>query len=148
MQGPLLETKLHVPAPPPGSVRRSRLAERLDRGAASKLLLVSAPAGSGKTTVVADWLACSRTSGRVAAWLSLDAGDNDPATLWSYVIAALRTVAPGIGERALGLLDSRQPPAIEAVLATLINDLSSTEGDITLVLDDYHQVHAREVQDG
>ena len=98
MAGPLLETKLYVPRPRRGLVPRPRLRERLDLGAASKLMLVSAPAGFGKTTLIADWLAAgpsAPTDQRSAAWLSLDQGDNDPATFWAYVVAALATVAPG-----------------------------------------------------
>jgi ATP/maltotriose-dependent transcriptional regulator MalT len=147
----LLETKLYVPRPRRGLVRRPRLSERLDRGTASKLVLVSAPAGFGKTTLLSEWLA-ARPAGlageRLAAWLSLDRGDNDPASFWAYVIAALRTVASGVGDSALALLDAPQPPPIETVLTTLLNDLGAVAGEIVLVLDDYHVIDAPEVQDG
>ena len=103
---------------------RPRLSERLSRGAESALTLVSAPAGFGKTTLLAEWLAAAPADGRSAAWLSLDQRDNDPALFWTYLVAALRTVAPGVGASALSLLQSPQPP-IEAVLATLLNDLSA-----------------------
>ena len=126
-------------------------AERaLDRGAASKLTLVSAPAGFGKSRLLAEWLAGTSATGgeRSAAWLSLDSGDNDPVTFWSYVIAALRTVAPGIGaQRAGAAAASPQPPPIEVVLTTLLNDLGATGSDIVLVLDDYHLIDSREIQD-
>ena len=147
----LLETKLYVPRPRRGLVLRPRLSERLDRGAASKLVLVSAPAGFGKTTLLTEWLAArpaALAGERLAAWLSLDRGDNDPASFWAYVIAALRTVASGVGESALALLDAPQPPPIETVLTTLLNDLGAVAGEIVLVLDDYHVIDAREVQDG
>ena len=147
----LLETKLYVPRPRRGLVLRPRLSERLDRGTASKLMLVSAPAGFGKTTLLTEWLAArpaAPTDERLAAWLSLDRGDNDPAAFWTYVIAALRTVASGVGESALALLDAPQPPPIETVLTTLLNDLGAVAGEIVLVLDDYHVIDAREVQDG
>jgi ATP/maltotriose-dependent transcriptional regulator MalT len=94
----LLETKFYVPRPRRGLVPRPRLSERLDRGAASRLTLVSAPAGFGKTTLLTEWLAAGPAAPageRLAAWLSLDRGDNDPASFWAYVIAALRTVAAG-----------------------------------------------------
>ena len=84
---------------------------------------------------------------RSAAWLSLDQRDNDPALFWTYLIAALQTAAPGVGASALSLLQSPQPP-IEAVLATLLNDLSACPNDVVLVLDDYHVIDARDVQDG
>ena len=144
----LLETKLYVPRSRRDLVLRPRLSERLDRGTASKLVLVSAPAGFGKTTLLAEWLAARPAGERLAAWLSLDCGDNDPALFWGYVIAALRTVASGVGESALALLDSPQPPPIETVLTTLLNDLGAVAGEIVLVLDDYHVIEAREVQDG
>ena len=147
----LLETKLYVPRSRRGLVLRPRLSERLDRGMASKLVLVSAPAGFGKTTLLTEWLAAGPAApadARPAAWLSLDRGDNDPASFWAYVIAALRTVASGVGESALTLLDAPQPPPIETVLTTLLNDLGAAATDIVLVLDDYHVIDVREVQDG
>ena len=105
----LLETKLYVPRSRRGLVPRPRLSERLDRGSASTLMLVSAPAGFGKTTLLTQWLAAGPAGPageRLAAWLSLDRGDNDPASFWTYVIAALRTVASGVGESALALLQA------------------------------------------
>jgi hypothetical protein len=147
----LLETKFYMPRPRRGLVSRPRLSERLDRGTASKLMLVSAPAGFGKTTLLTEWLAAgpgAPADERLAAWLSLDRGDNDPASFWAYVIAALRTVAAGIGESALALLQAPQPPPVEAVLTALLNELAAIAGDIMLVLDDYHVIDVREVQDG
>src|SRR5580704_7716567 len=120
---PLLETKLYVPKSRRGLVPRPRLSERLDRGAASTVTLVSAPAGFGKTTLLAEWLAAGPAAPadeRLAAWLSLDRADNDPASFWTYVIAALRTAAPGAGESALTLLQAPQPPPIETVLTVLL----------------------------
>ena len=147
----LLETKLYVPRSRGGLVLRPRLSERLDRGTASKLVLVSAPAGFGKTTLLAEWLAArpaALADEWLAAWLSLDRGDNNPASFWAYLIAALQTVASGVGESALALLDAPQPPPIETVLTTLLNDLGAGAGETVLVLDDYHVIDAREVQDG
>jgi LuxR family transcriptional regulator, maltose regulon positive regulatory protein len=147
MAGPLLETKLHVPRRRPGAVPRPRLSERLERGTAATLTLVSAPAGFGKTTLLAEWLA-SGTDGRSVAWLSLDRGDNSAAPFWTHAIAALRTVAPGVGASTLALLEAPQPPVIETVLTTLLNELGTVSNDIVLVLDDYHLIDAREVQEG
>ena len=150
MPAPLLETKLYVPGPPRGLVPRPRLSQRLDRGTTSKLMLISAPAGFGKTTLLTEWLAAGPAGPadeRLAAWLSLDRADNDPASFWTYVIAALQTVAPGVGESALTLLQAPQPPPIETVLTALLNDLGAITGDIVLVLDDYHVIDARDVQD-
>jgi LuxR family maltose regulon positive regulatory protein len=114
-------------------------------------MLVSAPAGFGKTTLLAEWLAAGTpapTSQRSAAWLSLDKGDNDPASFWTYVIAALQTVAPGVGASAITLLQEPQPLPIPTVLTTLLNDLGAIASDLVLVLDDYHVIDARDVQDG
>ncbi len=147
MPAPLLETKLYLPSSRRPLVPRPRLVECLDRGAASTLMLVSAPAGFGKTTLLAEWLAAAPADGRSAAWLSLDRRDNDPALFWSYLVAALKTAAPGVGADALSLLQSPQS-SIEAVLATLLNDLSAISNDVVLVLDDYHVIDSRDVQDG
>jgi LuxR family maltose regulon positive regulatory protein len=147
MPAPLLETKLFVPRPRRGLVLRRRLSERLDRGAEAKLTLVSAPAGFGKTTLLAEWLA-AWADDRRAAWLSLDQSDNDPRSFWIYLIAALQTVEPGVGAGALALLQSPQPPPIETILATLLNELSTTPKDVVQVLDDYHVIDAREIQTG
>ena len=153
MPDTLLETKLFVPRPRPGLVSRPRLAERLDRGACSKLVLVSAPAGFGKTTLLADWLAQWQVdvpkSGapRSTAWLSLDRDDNDPATFWTYLVAAVRTAAPDVGESALEMLQEPRPPPIQQVLTRLLNDLGALAGEIVLVLDDFHVIDSPEVQD-
>jgi LuxR family maltose regulon positive regulatory protein len=147
MAGPLLETKLHVPRRRRDLVARPRLTERLSGAAESALTLVSAPAGFGKTTLLADWLAVPAANGQPAAWLSLDRRDNDPALFWTYLVAALKTAAPGVGADALSLLQSPQPP-IEAVVATLLNDVSAISNDVVLVLDDYHIIDAREVHEG
>jgi LuxR family maltose regulon positive regulatory protein len=113
----------------------------------SALTLVSAPAGFGKTTLLTQWLAAAPADGRSAAWLSLDQRDNDPALFWTYLVAALKTAALGVGAGALSLLRSPQPP-IEAVLATLLDDLDAISNDVVLVLDDYHVIDASDVQDG
>ena len=126
---------------------RPRLSERLSRGAESALTLVSAPAGFGKTTLLAEWLAAAAADGRSVAWLSLDQRDNDPALFWTYLVAALKTAAQGAGASALSLLQPPQPPN-EAGLVTLLNDLDALPNDVVLVLDDYHVIDARDVQDG
>jgi LuxR family maltose regulon positive regulatory protein len=139
----LLRTKLYVPRAHPDLVPRDRLARRLDEGQARRLTLLSAPAGFGKTTLLADWL---HRRGLTAAWVSLDVGDNEPRRFWSYVIAALATIKSGLGEVAAGLLVSPQPPPIEAILTELANDVvayletAATNGHLTLVLDDYHAI--------
>src|SRR5437868_5159603 len=135
MPVPLLETKVYIPRRRHGLVPRPRLNERLKRGAEAKLLLISAPAGFGKTTLLAEWLGAP-VHGPAAAWLSLDQNDNDPASFWTYLIVALQSAAPALrpGASALVLLQSTQPPPIETVLATLLNDVSALSDDVVLVL--------------
>ena len=136
----LLATKLHVPGPRPGFVARSRLAGALGEGLARGLVLVCAPAGFGKTALLADWV---RSGDRRVAWLSLDAADNDPARFWRHVVAALDRARPGIGERVAPLLGPPQS-SFEGLVTALINELAARPGEdeIALVLDDYHLVDA------
>jgi LuxR family maltose regulon positive regulatory protein len=146
--GPLLETKFYVPRLRRGVVPRPRLNERLSRGAESKLTLISAPAGFGKTTLLAEWLSTVPAGRQSVAWLSLDQADNQPVSFWTYLITALQTAVPGIGAGALAVLHEPQPPPIETVLAPLLNELGAAATDIVLVLDDDHVVEAHDVQDG
>ena len=140
----LLATKLNVPGPRPGFVPRSRLADRLDEGLGRGLVLVCAPAGSGKTALLSGWVRCGQ---RPAAWLSLDAGDNDPARFWRHAVAALDRVCPGIAERVDPLLGPPPPPSFEGLVTALINELSAQPGDgeVPLVLDDYHLIDSQPV---
>ena len=145
-QDVLLATKLHVPTRRPGFVPRPRLAARLEQGLARGLLLVCAPAGSGKTVLLADW---ARRSGRPVAWLSLDAGDSDPARFWRHVVAALDRIRPGLADRVGSLLGPPSPRSFEGVVAAVINELAADPGadEVLLVLDDYHLVSAGPVDD-
>lgn len=145
---PVLDTKFYIPRWRPGLVTRPRLATRLERSVATKLTLISAPPGFGKTTLLAEWLATAPADGRLVAWLSLDQRDNHPVTFWSYVIAAVQRVLPEAGARADALLQASQPPPIETVLANLLNDLSALEHDLVLVLDDYHVIESAPIHDG
>jgi ATP/maltotriose-dependent transcriptional regulator MalT len=115
---PLLETKLYIPRWRSGLVPRARLIERLDSGFERKLTIVSAPAGSGKTTVLSEWLAADPVGERQAAWVSLDQSDNDPSLFWGYFIAALQKVRSGVGENALSLLHAPQSAPIEVLIAS------------------------------
>ena len=126
-------------------VERPRLTDRLVDADLPSLTLVSAPAGFGKSTLLAEWLAADGHEGRSTAWLSLDASDNDPALFWSYVVAAMQGVVPGAGQEALSLLRSSQP--MESVAASLVNDLADLPGEIVLVLDDYHLIVALELHE-
>ena len=122
---PLVATKLYVPPPRPRAVHRPRLIERLNESLHRRLTLISAPAGFGKTTLVSAWVAGFE---RPVAWLSLDAGDNDPIRFLAYLVAALRTIAPTIGKGVLGALHSPQPPPAESILTALLNDLTTLPG--------------------
>jgi LuxR family maltose regulon positive regulatory protein len=146
MASPLVDTKLYVPQLRRSLVARPRLSERLDRGAEAKLTLVSAPAGFGKTTSLAAWLA-QTAEPRSVAWLSLEESDSQPVSFWTYVVTALHSVAPGVGASVLPLLRSGQP-ATESVLTTVLNELnelSARSGGLALVLDDYHLADGPEV---
>jgi LuxR family transcriptional regulator, maltose regulon positive regulatory protein len=151
MLTPILATKLYVPPPRPEVVLRPNLIERLNEGlsASRKLTLISAPAGFGKTTLVSEWAAgCKRLEQKVrVAWLSLDEGDNDPTCFLTYLVAALQTVAPKIGQGVLGILNTTQsqPPPIESILTTLLNEITSITDDFIFVLDDYHVIDAKPV---
>ena len=139
MARPVIATKLYVPKSRPGLVTRPRLRERLRRGAESRLTLVSAPAGFGKTTLLAEWLEGMAGEDHCVAWLSLDPQDSEPATFWTYVVAALQAAVPDIGSTALEVLDSSPVPT-ELVLTTLLNELAGAPHGVWLVLDDYHLV--------
>ncbi len=138
----LLATKLHMPASRPGQVLRPRLTARLDEGLARGLILAAAPAGYGKTVLLADW---ARRGEHPVAWLSLDAGDNDPARFWRHAVAALDRARPGTGERVAPLLGPPAPTSFQGLVTALINDLAGEEA--LLVLDDYHVISAQQVHE-
>ncbi len=140
----LLATKLHVPSRRPGFVPRPRLVGRLEEGLARGLILVCAPAGSGKTVLLADW---ARHGGRPVAWLSLDVGDNDPARFWRHVVAALGRARPGIGELAEPVLGPLETSSPDGLVMALINELAAEPGEdeVLLVLDDYHLIDSQPV---
>jgi len=131
----ILATKLYIPAPRSGSVLRPRLIDRLNAGLRGTLTLISAPAGFGKTTLVAEWMGSDNLH---VAWLSLDAGDNDPVRFLTYMVAALQTIEPDIGVGLLHVLASPQPPPIDSLLIPLLNELAMVPQAVVLVLDDYH----------
>jgi LuxR family maltose regulon positive regulatory protein len=153
----LLSTKLYLPPTRPDLVPRVRLIGRLNDGLHRKLSLISAPAGFGKTTLVTEWLdTISSVSGGDSrseykiAWFSVDEGDNDPNRFMAYLVAALSRSA-GIkkttGEGLMSMLQSPQPPGIEAVLIPLINEIASSQVEIILVFDDFHVIHSSQVNE-
>ena len=144
---PILDTKLHVPPPRRNAVLRPCLIERLDEGLRSRLILVSAPAGFGKTTLVSDWAAgCGRLEVDVRpAWLSLDEGDGDSARFLAHLVAAVRTVAADVGQGVVAMIQAPQPPSAESMLTALLNELTTLPYEVVLVLDDYHALDSEPV---
>jgi LuxR family maltose regulon positive regulatory protein len=148
MVAPILTTKLHIPSPRPNLVPRERLLERLDQGLHHKLTVISAPAGFGKTTLLAEWISSRRRdpSSPAVAWVSLDDGDNDPARFSAYLIAALQSLDKGV----IGGNDSAEsatPSLYEIQLVKLINRVAARSQDFLLVLDDYHLITSHIVHD-
>ncbi len=141
-QDVLLATKLHVPRRQPGFVPRRRLLEALGEGLARGRVLVCAPAGFGKTALLADW---ARGGGRPVAWLGLDGGDSDPARFWRYAVAGLDRARPGLAGRVGPL----PPGSCEGLVTALVNELAAGPGpdEVLLVLDDYHLVDSGPVHE-
>jgi LuxR family maltose regulon positive regulatory protein len=143
--GGVLSTKLFIPRPPHGFVSRPRLLSQLDHARSRGLGLVSAPAGFGKTALLADW--CRRVTTPVV-WLSLDPGDNDPARFWRHVAAGFAEVRPDVARRVAPMLGSPDPMSFDGLVAALVNLLAADPRDVLLVLDDYHVIEAGSVHDG
>ncbi len=141
----ILATKLHIPSLNHALVPRPRLLERLNQGMQRKLILLSAPAGFGKTTLLCEWIHSSAGREMPVAWISLDEGDNDPARFGTYLCAALAQVQAGVGERTLPLLHSPQPPSMETIMTTLINEITAIARHFVFVLDDYHMLTASSI---
>jgi LuxR family transcriptional regulator, maltose regulon positive regulatory protein len=135
----LLLTKFYVPAVRSNQVSRPRLNDMLNSGMGKKLILVSAPAGYGKTTLVSKWL---KETGTLCAWLSLDEGDNDPIRFLQYLFNAVQSIVPGmVGDS----LDRLQPAQHESLVNNLVNELASLSGLFVLVLDDFHVINDKAV---
>ena len=140
MADAVVRTKLAMPRLRPQLVARPRLTAELDRAGDVAMVLVSAPAGFGKTTLLASVL----RHGPPVAWVSLDTRDGDPARFWGYALRALENASPGCAAAALAQLEMERH-SIEDVVATLVNELSVRAGDVVLVLDDYHLADSTEV---
>ncbi len=143
---PLLGTKFVVPPVRLPLVPRPRLLERLQESLNYSFVLVSASAGSGKTTMLSDWARHPNPKIPIA-WLSLDQADNDPVRFWDYVLAALKTLQPTFGESTLSVLRSGQQLRAESLLTVLINELTLLSYPLVLILDDYHLIMARPLHD-
>ncbi len=140
----LLATRFHLPGLRPELLARPRLIDQLNGAAARELVLVCTPAGFGKTTLLADWVGAGE---RPVAWLSLDAGDNDPARFWRSVVGAVDRVHSGISDRVLPLLSAPEQTTPEAVVTVLVNELTARGDECWLILDDYHMIESRPVHD-
>jgi len=144
MVNPVLKTKLHIPSLRKDLLPRRRLIEILNAGLKHRLILISAPAGYGKTSLIGEWL---RETNLRTAWVSLDEGDNDLVRFLDYCISALQTIYPQVGKATQSMLQSPQRPEIEAWLSLLINDLVDVQNPFILVLDDYHVLRAEPVHE-
>ena len=148
MAGGLILTKLSVPRIRQSLVKRPRLLEKLDAGVDGKLTLVSAPAGYGKTTLVANWLfqSVNRVTPRFC-WLSLDIEDNDPVQFVTYLTGTLQSIDHGLGQELSGLLHAQQGPDIQAFIAAMIDAVFRLDMEIAIVLDDYHRIVNQPIHD-
>jgi LuxR family maltose regulon positive regulatory protein len=138
----MLLTKLHIPPAGNNVVHRSGLFEKLNSGLSRKLILVSAPAGYGKTTLLSDWISQNKIP---ASWLSLDNSDNDPAVFLGYVISGIQNIHQDFGQSALRLLNSPTSPSFESIASLLINELLNINHNFLLVLDDFHLIKSNEI---
>ena len=167
---PLLSTKLYIPRSRPKLVTRPRLIQQLNEGLHAShtagVTLISAPAGFGKTTLLSSWIYDLRFASddlrlgsakevqienpkssivNRVAWLSLDEEDNDPARFLAYLISALQTIGAKMAEGVLASLQSPQPPPMQPILTTLLNEITTIPDNFILVLDDYHVIDSRSV---
>jgi len=138
----MLLTKLHIPSSGENLVHRSILFDKLNEGFKRKLILISAPAGFGKSTVISDWINQQKIP---TAWFSVDGNDNDPVDFLSYVISAIQGIEKGFGQTAFELLKSPNPPNSESIVNLLINEILNINNDFLLVLDDFHLITNNEI---
>jgi LuxR family maltose regulon positive regulatory protein len=142
MPGTILSTKLSIPPVRPATLSRDLVIKRLDQGLSCKLTLISAPAGFGKTTLLAEWAACCPAP---LGWVSLDETDNDPIRFFFYILAALQEIDSNLTAGLAASLQSPQPPSLEELVAALIDQVAAHPGEHVLVLDDFHLICARPI---
>ena len=140
----LLSTKFNIPPTRPDLVSRPRLIEKINSNTASKLILLSAPVGFGKTTLLSTWV---KNNSQLAAWVSLDEDDNDAIRFLNYTVAAFQRLSPKLGEIASSLLQSQQNFPVTTVLTSLLNDLQAIPNDFYFILDDYHVIEVKEIHE-
>src|SRR5689334_22672738 len=139
MSNSILATKLHPPPARAKVVSRSNLIDRLNEAfdRTPSVMLISAPAGFGKTTLASEWVARSKKS---VGWLSLDETDKDPARFLLYLVESLRALDPNFGASLSTTLRSPQPPDPHSILTLILNELNSVPDKFALILDDYHLI--------
>jgi LuxR family maltose regulon positive regulatory protein len=137
VETPLLQTKLYIPQLQSSHIMRPGLIEKLNAGMDRKLILVAAPAGFGKTSILVEWL---NQAERRVAWLSLEKADDDLSRFLNYLIAAIQGIEEGIGADIQAALRSAQPPPLEILLTTLVNRIADIDQEFTLILDDYQVI--------
>ncbi|MFW6334146.1 MAG: hypothetical protein ACOC0W_02665 [Desulfosalsimonas sp.] len=142
MNDELLQTKIRIPPVQSRVMDRPHLKSRLDDALKSRLVMVSAPAGFGKTTLLANWAAGAPNP---PAWLSLDSDDNDSHVFWKYFVAALSGAYPGTGVSAMKTLQSPSGIPVKAVVKTLINEIFQKRETVSIVLDDFHLIESGSV---
>jgi LuxR family transcriptional regulator, maltose regulon positive regulatory protein len=140
----VLHTKLMPPRLRTTAIGRENLVKRLNGGLNGRLILLSAPTGFGKTTLVSTWIASRDFA---SAWVTLDENDNDPSRFWTYLVSALRTFDALIGKTTLSTLNAPQLPSFHTLLTPLLNDLARLTGPHVLVLDDFHSITSKEIND-
>ena len=143
-QANILKTKLFIPPFKNDMIRRPYLVERINSGMDRKVVLVSAPAGFGKSTLLAEWAVQNEVP---VAWVSLDKSENDARTFLSYLIASVQQIYPGLGDASLSALNMPGTPAVAPLLHAWINDISTHAQPFALILDDFHQISDKEVID-
>ncbi len=138
----MLLTKLHIPSPGKNLIHRPDLFEKLNEGLNRKLILISAPAGFGKTTLISNWINQYKIQ---TAWVSLDKGDIDPVEFLSYIITGIQNISSEFGQIALRLLKSPDKPTYKSITGLLINDMLQIKEDLVIVLDDFHLTDTSEI---
>jgi LuxR family maltose regulon positive regulatory protein len=140
----MLLTKLHLPSPGNNLIQRTHLFDQLNEGLSRKLILISAPAGFGKTTLISDWVHRQKVP---VAWFSLDKSDNDPVNFLSYIISGIQSINEEFGQSAIKLLKSPNKPNLDSILSLIINDILQINDNFLLVLDDFHVINNSEVSE-
>ena len=142
--GPVLKTKLYIPGVRAHHVSRARLIDSMQGIRSCTLTLISAPAGFGKTSLLAEWIAGSSLA---VSWLSLDNDDNHPGRFLAYLIHSLQSIDESIGAEAWSMLQMPEPPPFQTILTTLINDCSSLDEHFAFILDDYQSIYAQPIHE-